>query len=218
MRLLVEFRNILSEFGLEYFRKYYAVYKGIVVSNEDPEFRGRLKLRVPSVWGNGLHEYWAPSRGMPSGNKTGLWLMPLPGDVVWVTFEQGDPRLPVWEYGPWSKAKVPADAKSGDKDQSKIVVLQASEGWRIVIDQKKNKIFITSPDGETQPAVLGNDLVDLLKEFFDDIGTLKWVSVTPVPTLGLVTGELSSSPLFPILKVKWNLKWKTMLSDDVEIS
>ena len=217
MKVLSELRLVLSEFGLEWFRKYYSVYKAVVVSNEDPDFCGRLKLRIPQVTGNAVHEYWAPSKGMPSGKGTGLWLLPNKDDIVWVMFEAGDPRLPVWEYGPWTKKKVPEKAKTGDKSQSRAVVLQSTAGYRLVLNDKKDKVYIEAPTGDTQPAVLGNKLVDFMEEFFDDIGTLKWVPVQTIPNLGLVTGELSTSPLFPILKAKWQLKWKNVLSDILEI-
>jgi len=88
-------------------------YGGIVESNRDPEKLGRLKVRVPHVYGVlaggsgssyiGTNDLpWAMPAGMPAGgSKTsgGFSHIPETGDSVWVRFLDGEPEKPVWEWG-----------------------------------------------------------------------------------------------------------------------
>lgn len=99
------------------FKGYTNVMKGLVVSAEDPENRGRLKVRIPGYHGNEDDEDklpWAqvcitklPStqnggilefiQGLFGGSvdATSLSLSPSVGDVVWLIFEGGDINKPL---------------------------------------------------------------------------------------------------------------------------
>lgn len=86
-------------------------YAGIVESNRDPIKLGRLKVRVPHVFGSdstgsgyiGTNELpWALPAGLPAGGTAlsgGLSMLPEPGDKVWVRFLDGEPEKPIWEWG-----------------------------------------------------------------------------------------------------------------------
>ncbi len=80
-------------------KTYYGKYRGTVLLNVDPEFRGRLILEVPDVYGPGipspLAEPSVPMAG-PTGAPMGIFFVPPPQAGVWVEFEHGDPSLPVW--------------------------------------------------------------------------------------------------------------------------
>ena len=177
MTPFLEFRNNLLTRGLEYFGLYYGSYKGIVMSNDDPEHRGRLQLQIPEVWGDdNAIEIWVSSKSIFAGNKIGFHFMPLKGDVVRVAFEYGNPKYPLWEYGWWLKDGAIEIAK---KD---VYVLATPKGlW--VIDEVKNTIYFTFKNGKSievntsninlgtvggsaQPAVLGDTLKSKLEEYF----------------------------------------------------
>lgn len=86
-------------------------YGGLVENNKDPLKLGRLKVRVPHVYGstgggsgfvatNDLP--WALPAGMPAGGSArsgGFSQLPETGDKVWVRFLDGEPEKPVWEWG-----------------------------------------------------------------------------------------------------------------------
>lgn len=108
-----ELQEALRNFGLEYFGLYYGCYKGTVVKNDDPDSNGRLQLKVPQIYGEEVMEYWAPSKGMPSGKNMGVFMLPSVGDMVWVSFENGDPRYPIWEYGPYNKNAPDVKGQAG---------------------------------------------------------------------------------------------------------
>jgi hypothetical protein len=72
-------------------RRFIGVYRGIVVDNNDPLNKGRLRLQIPQVlleeetgWAWAIHSSGIASVSIPVGTS------------VWVTFEGGDPSFPVW--------------------------------------------------------------------------------------------------------------------------
>ncbi len=111
----VQFYQDLILRGLEFFKLYYGVYRGSVVSNEDPMNIGRLKISCPTLYGNDSPQDWVFARGSIAGIGNGIWWIPSPGDPILITCERGDPRFPMWEYGWWLKGKAPAGANPKTK-------------------------------------------------------------------------------------------------------
>jgi len=95
-------------------------YGGLVETNKDPLKLGRVKVRVPHVYGstgsgsgfvatNDLP--WALPAGMPAGGSAssgGFSQLPEVGDKVWVRFLDGEPEKPIWEWGMQSYADAQA--------------------------------------------------------------------------------------------------------------
>jgi len=97
----IQFFRHLTERGLEYFKRYYGAYRGTCMSVEDPTEQGRILLRCPIVTGNETHPRWAWPM-MPMGGKDkGTFWVPDVGDPVYVMFENGDPRYPLYMNGYW---------------------------------------------------------------------------------------------------------------------
>ena len=70
---------------------YGGIYQGVVVDNKDPKKRNRLKIRVPNLHGSNEELPWALP-GMSFGCTP-----PYPkGTTVWVMFQNGDPKFPVY--------------------------------------------------------------------------------------------------------------------------
>lgn len=86
---------------MEYVNVHYGIYGGQVADNKDPDKCGRVTLKVPALYGEDVHNYWATPRSIPNGAGEGMFWVPKVGDKVWVTFENGDCRFPVWEHGYW---------------------------------------------------------------------------------------------------------------------
>jgi len=139
--MLTEFKLLLKQWGLEYFKRYYSSYRGFVVDNNDPEFNCRLKITCPAVFGKETFDEWVYPKGIPSGKNFGFFAPPSIGDMIWVSFENGDPAFPIWEYGHWTQAhKTPGT-------NNKIFVFQTPEKQRIEFDDEKGLVKITSKDG-----------------------------------------------------------------------
>lgn len=179
----VDLKELIKKEGLESLGLYYGIYKGQVVENEDPDFRGRLKIKCPAVHGNKALNKWALSRGMYAGNGAGFYFLPQPGDPVWITFEGGDTDFPVWEYGWFPTDKAPADADHN------IYTLQTPGGHRFVIDEENSTIYIQYTNGQVievnennislgtlggsaEKAVLGDTLKSRLESLIDEIKNL----------------------------------------------
>lgn len=72
-------------------RRFIGVYRGVVVDNNDPLNKGRLRLKIPQVlldqetgWAWGVY---------PVGLTRNI---PVIGTGMFVMFEGGDPSYPVW--------------------------------------------------------------------------------------------------------------------------
>lgn len=85
----------------------------MVITNIDPEQRGRLLVQIPDVLGLGTSS-WAMPCVPVAGPQMGTYVIPSIGAGVWVEFEGGDPDYPIWTGGFWgSVAEVPALALAG---------------------------------------------------------------------------------------------------------
>lgn len=224
MNILTKFKLILKEHGLEYYTKYYSIYKGQVAANDDPENRGRLQLKCPTVWGKNIHEKWALSKGMFSGKGIGFYAMPNIGDPVWVSFEMGNPDFPVWEYGWYPRNYAPSEANN------QVSVFMTSSGNTIISDDKKETITIRRKDGRlievsnngislgsaggsAEPAVLGNKNIsvhdkhiDELSGLLDDLVTFCTTQIAAAGTLPvlapLAPGYVTLSAALIVIKAK----------------
>lgn len=87
---------------------YTQFYRGIVVDNIDPELKGRIKVRIPQIYGTDPESNvfistdsipWACCAILPAGNDSGSFLPPNIGDTVFVTFESGRPTSPIYFGG-----------------------------------------------------------------------------------------------------------------------
>jgi len=68
-------------------KRFFGIYRGVVVDTNDPKEKGRIKLKVPQILGNTSTSWAWPIVG---------GYIPIPGDGCWVMFEGGDPNFPLW--------------------------------------------------------------------------------------------------------------------------
>ena len=172
MEIAKLFRDLFKH-GFEKYGKFYSKYRGFVYDREDPLHLGRLKLTVPEVAGRSVIDVWAYPVNTYSGVGYGSQNIPEFNDMVWVEFEKGDARKPLWSFG-----------HKGDKDTTKDELknydnkyFQTPGGHLLELDDTNGIIRVTSSStiellkaGESlQPAVLGDatqakieKLIDLL--------------------------------------------------------
>jgi hypothetical protein len=202
IEVLQEFFDALRDFGLEYFKRYYASYRGFVYSTEDPENVGRLQLTIPQIYGEDPFKYWAKPKGIFSGNKIGSFVIPNVGDGVWVEFENGDPQYPIWSYGWWADGEVPDGASPSVKvfqttsghrvefndDTNSIEIKQGTKSWNVVLNEigislVADKIALGTIDTSKEAAVLGDTAVAKLEEVIDSISDIcEAIGKLTVPT------------------------------------
>ncbi|GGA88662.1 phage baseplate assembly protein V [Puia dinghuensis] len=117
--------------------KFFGKYKGTVVFNEDPEFRGRLLLNVPDVYGL-IPSPWAepctPLAG-PTGPEMGVYMVPPIDTPVWVEFEKGDQNKPIWVGCRWGGPQnVPPLALAGLPISPNILMQSAGQNTIMISD------------------------------------------------------------------------------------
>ncbi len=145
--------------------KFYGKYSGEVMSNEDEEKRGRLLLCVPSIFGTAeANRVWARPC-LPFGH----FFIPDVGARVWVEFEAGDPRYPIW-VGTWYLAgAVPPEAAVKPPVQRVVhtpsghIVQFGDEqdDEKIIIRHKTNAFVSIDKDGSVLIANANGSLVHL---------------------------------------------------------
>jgi hypothetical protein len=86
--------------------KFFGKYRGTVVTNIDPELRGRLMVQAPAVLGSA--QVWALPCAPYGGKGVGFFAMPPTGANVWVEFEGGNPENPIWSGCFWALNEFPA--------------------------------------------------------------------------------------------------------------
>lgn len=134
---------------------YHGLYRGEIVSREDPLKLGRCKVTVYQVYhGIGVEDLpwaWPMFSASPKG---GFFHIPPVGSTVWVQFEMGDPDHPVWCQGWWGgpgganetpdegfKDLVP-DGHVWRTPKGNMIVLDDREGQEQILIQDKDENYI----------------------------------------------------------------------------
>lgn len=128
--------ELIQKYGLEYLGRYYSIYRGVVVSNEDPQEMDRIQVYIPSIH-NGIR-VWARSKASIGTPNSGVkYIPPKPGAIVFVEFEKGAPLNALWSYHSWAAGEIPEELK--DTDVGGIVT---PYGHKILIEDNKGKLTL----------------------------------------------------------------------------
>jgi hypothetical protein len=238
--MIEQVKYLIRTFGLEHFGRYYGIYKGFVEDNEDPDGLARLKLRVPQVYGKEPYDEWAYPKGVYAGKGYGWYNVPEVGDAVWVQFEAGDTRHPVWDFG-WFASGEKVD---GAVPKKKIFLSPA--GLRIELDDENETIKLTRKDGtgveiiedqitalvngghkvviksggvdigkdDLHPAALADKWVTIFKDFITDLGLIQGI---PVNIGAAVTLLNNAAPGWALMVQKYNTYIEEVKSATVKI-
>lgn len=212
-------KNILQDFGLEYFKKYYGVYRGFVHSVEDPKNLGRVQLNIPSIYEK-PYKYWSYPMSQLTAGKNGTHFLPKKGDLVWVQFENGEPRFPLWSFGVRGETLGYAIEDVALKVDAVEVVISPSNS-QIDIKVGDNTTFtLNTTTGElkapvvnlaagSNPATKGNETAQVLSSLIDALVGLS--TVTPAGA-----GVLNPSTITQLNLIKSQIN--TILSNQVFLS
>ena len=117
-------------------RPFYGKFRGVVSDNGDPNNLGRIRAKVPDVYGE-EESGWALPSVPYAGKSVGLFLVPPTNALVWIEFEHGDPDYPIWSGCFWADGEVPVSPASADKK-----VLKTGAGT-ITLDDTQGSTSIT---------------------------------------------------------------------------
>jgi uncharacterized protein involved in type VI secretion and phage assembly len=126
--------------------RFFGKYRGIVTSNEDETNRGRLKVRVPSVWGETM-EVWAMPCLPYTGNTVGTYAIPEPKAGVWVEFEGGDTSFPIWTGGYWADDELPKNHE-GNRVKPDTRIIRSEKGLMITFNDSTETLALSDTDGK----------------------------------------------------------------------
>lgn len=133
--------------GFEPFGIYYSFYSAIVIDNNDPDNLNRLKIAVPSIYGETAYPEWVQPRSVYSGLNYGMQILPQKGDVIQVTFEFGDPKFPRWEFGYFGKRDKKSEITDEQLQKKNNYWFKTPGGLSVSLDDDKKYISITHPAG-----------------------------------------------------------------------
>lgn len=114
--------------------KYYSKYAGIVADDPQPDAMGRIRVTVPGVLGDGVILRARPC--MPYGH----FYLPPPKAHIWVEFEGGDTRYPIWVGAWFPEGTSPAEVE--DQPQTHRVI-QTPKGHTIEISDEDGAESVT---------------------------------------------------------------------------
>jgi hypothetical protein len=156
--------NTILTKGLERFGRFYSSYRGFVLYNEDPDKMKRIMVYCPQLTGLNRKGLWAYPKGIATGAKWGLNLIPEIGDMVWVEFEYGNPRYPIWSFAYRRKGEAanlshleePKEygfqSPNGNwvniSDNGNIITVQTAGGHQIVLSDDDESILISTSAGQ----------------------------------------------------------------------
>lgn len=148
--------------------EYNGIYPGTVDTNEDPEFLGRIKIKV-GVLGDEYVTEWAFPASMVGGSGSGLYMPPDVDASVQVMFLDGDPEVPVYFGGFWSApdgvSEVPEEFQReiptnrgykspgghiwevDDAEDTQGIRWTSIGGIQVGMDDSLTKFFIRTPGG-----------------------------------------------------------------------
>lgn len=156
MKVFSEFFQAFRKFGLEYFQRYYSTYPGIVTDNKDPDMRGRIKVELPSLFGDGVeHTAWVEPHGFNNaGQDHGEFFPPYVDDVVDVWFENGDINYPFYKGGSYAEDEL-HEAFKASYPFVKGWILDS--GQKILFDETDGKLQIRIENGDSGGFIVLDD-------------------------------------------------------------
>ena len=125
--------------------KFYGKYRGIVMDNQDPMMRARIRAEVPAVLGD-VPTGWALPCFPYTGDGSGFHAVPELGTGVWVEFEGGDPSYPIWTGGWYETGQVPRRETSG-ASRPPLKLLRSSAGLLLAFDDSDGTITLSDASG-----------------------------------------------------------------------
>ncbi len=129
--------NLLHELD----RRRFGKYRGAVVDNKDEQRLGRLRVSIPSLFGDGESTWALPCLPFGGFARQGMFFIPEEGSLVWVEFEEGDIQRPIWTGIFWAKSE---DLPEGAAKQAPTTrVLQTPSGHRLLFEDAEGEGRVT---------------------------------------------------------------------------
>ncbi len=125
---------------------FFGKYRGVVTNNQDPELRGRIKAKVPDVYGDD-ESGWAMPCAPFGGANAGFFALPKVNAGVWIEFEQGDPDYPIWSGCWWGDAETPK-SDAGLSGVAPLKIMRSENGLIVSLDDSRQTLSLSDERGQ----------------------------------------------------------------------
>lgn len=144
--------------------RFYGKYEGYVTDVNDPLEIGRIRARVPEIFGVETESGWAlPCAPFGGGKDRGMLFLPEVGDTVWIEFAAGDISRPIWAGGFWgapesagqqndlaSETGTEAPTSEGKNAGPGHSILRTKAGHRIVMDDEGEIVILANGNDKAE--------------------------------------------------------------------
>ena len=144
--------------------RFYGKYEAVVTDVGDPLEIGRVRAKVPAVFGENVESGWAlPCAPFGGGKDRGFLFLPEVGDTVWIEFAAGDPSRPIWSGTFWgapasgggqddlaAEAGTEVPTSDGSNAGPGRSVLRTRAGHCIFFDDDGEVIVVANGNGKTE--------------------------------------------------------------------
>lgn len=132
--------------------RYHGAQHGVVVDNQDPDGRYRVRVTVPGLIEKSAWAYPFGTMGGGSAQRGG-WVVPDVGADVVVFFIGGDPDFPIYAPAWWGKPKAGSEMPINARDvpAKEAYKVQCFQIGRVVItfDEREGKRLFSIEDTKT---------------------------------------------------------------------
>lgn len=183
---------------------YNSWYRGFVYDNSDPEKRNRIKLKVPQIWGDQVHDVWANGAGISHNDI----LPPAVNSLVWVVFEGGDPKHPIWLYHTPTKDEIVTTYNENYPELSvrefEKSYLALLKGRAEIAEEKGGKVYVEGGkaylNGDGQPITLADSTADVLSNMLDTMNSIldAMLAITVTTPAGVSTTPINSPQMLSL--------------------
>lgn len=205
---MINIKELLMERGIESLGRFYSIYRGMVMDNEDPNHMNSLQVAIPEIQGGII--VWALPFGQHGGLKTGFkYLAPEIGDTVYIMFEYGNPSKPLWTYHGFGLEQIPEELDDPNKmgiitPNGNLVILDETSGELNIFTEgnitiKSNKV-IQFQNGSNEGLIKINELTNKLNQTISELEALRSSFNTHTHSGVQSGGGISAIPLQQITK------------------
>jgi uncharacterized protein involved in type VI secretion and phage assembly len=128
-------------------QRYYGKYRGFVIDNMDPEKRGRVKAKVPTVMGDQETGWALPCLPFGGLANQGLFMIPEIDAQVWVEFEEGNLDHPSWVGVFWQQASDTPEEAALDEPTTRIIRTPSGHVLQFDDEPGEEQIRLAHPSG-----------------------------------------------------------------------
>lgn len=139
--------------------KFYGKYRGIVTSNQDEKKLGRLQVKVSDILGKEISG-WATPAVPYAGKNVGLYLIPPEHANVWIEFEQGNSKYPIWTGCFWAEGESPVPSDVSKEDAASLKILKTDVAT-VTLDNRPNSSSITIETTKGMKIVINSQEIEI---------------------------------------------------------